>query len=73
MIYNGTYYYFEKNLFGDVLNVYNADGIEVAAFRYDSFGNILSASGSMADKVKIRYRGYYYDEETWVYYLLGEI
>ncbi len=66
---NDSYYYFEKNIFGDVIRAYNASGIAVAEFRYDSYGNIVSASGSMADKVKIRYRGYYWDEETGFYYL----
>ena len=69
MIYNGAYYYFEKNLFGDVLNAYNSGGAVVASFRYDSYGNIISATGSMADKVNFRYRGYYYDDETGFYYL----
>ena len=69
MIYNGAYYYFEKNLFGDVLKAYNANGASVASFRYDSYGNVLSQSGSMYDKVHFRYRGYYYDDETSFYYL----
>lgn len=69
MIYNGAYYYFEKNLFGDVLKAYNVSGTSVASFQYDSYGNVLSKSGSMWDKVHFRYRGYYYDEETSFYYL----
>ena len=69
MICEGSYYYFEKNLFGDVVKAYDANGTEVAAFRYDAYGNILYESGSMAEKVKIRYRGYYYDAETGFYYL----
>lgn len=69
MICDGSYYYFEKNLFGDVVKAYDANGTEVAAFRYDAYGNILYESGSMAEKVKIRYRGYYYDAETGFYYL----
>ena len=69
MIYNKNYYYFEKNLYGDVLRVYNSSGGLAASFTYDSYGNQLSASGSMADKVHFRYRGYYYDEETGFYYL----
>lgn len=69
MRYNGAHYYFEKNLFGDVLRVYSVYGSVVATFKYDSYGNITSSSGSMADKVKIRYRGYYYDDETGFYYL----
>ena len=51
MIYNGSYYFFEKNLFGDVLRAYNANGSEVARFGYDSYGNLVSSSGTMADKV----------------------
>ena len=69
MIYNGSYYYFEKNLFGDVLRVYNSSGTTVASFTYDSYGNVLSQTGSMMDKVHFRYRGYYYDSETGFYYL----
>ncbi len=69
MIYNGAYYYFEKNLFGDVLKAYNVSGTSVASFQYDSYGNTLSESGSMAEKIKFRYRGYYYDGETSFYYL----
>ena len=68
MFYNGTYYYFEKNLFGDVLRVYT-NGTTVAELKYDSWGNLIGSSGSMTDKVKFRYRGYYYDDETGFYYL----
>ena len=61
---NGAFLYFEKNLFGDVLKAYNMSGTEVASFRYDSYGNIISQSGSLAHAVKMRYRGYYWDEDT---------
>ena len=64
MLYNGAFLYFEKNLFGDVLKAYNMSGTEVASFTYDSYGNILSQSGSLAHVVKMRYRGYYWDEDT---------
>ena len=69
MKYNGEYYYFDKNLYGDILKVYNNSKNTVASFSYDSYGNILSESGSMSDKIHFRYRGYYYDEETGFYYL----
>ncbi|WP_320973895.1 RHS repeat-associated core domain-containing protein [Dysgonomonas capnocytophagoides] len=36
---------------------------------YDAWGNITSQSGSMATVNPIRYRGYYYDEESGFYYL----
>ncbi len=68
MKYNSNYYYFEKNILGDILAVYNSNGAIVASFTYDSFGN-FTASGSMVNLVKFRYRGYYYDAETGFYYL----
>ena len=38
-------------------------------YAYDAWGNILSQSGSMAGVNPLRYRGYYYDRETRLYYL----
>ena len=41
----------------------------VATYEYDPFGNIVSQSGDLADLNPLRYRGYYYDKETGLYYL----
>lgn len=42
-------------------------------YTYDSWGKVLSVTGSMADTLGLinpfRYRGYYYDSETGLYYL----
>ena len=65
-----TNYYFIKNLQGDVLQVFQAGtNTVVATYTYDSWGNILSATGSQAHVNPFRYRGYYYDEETGFYCL----
>ena len=69
MIYNSSYYYYEKNVLGDVVAVLDINNNEVASYTYDAWGNVISQSGSMADKNPIRYRGYYYDTETGFYYL----
>lgn len=69
MIYNSSYYTFEKNILGDVIAVVNSNNQEVARYVYDAWGNVISQSGSMADKNPFRYRGYYYDTETGFYYL----
>ena len=69
MSYEGSDYFFRKNIFGDVIGVYTKWGEPVANFTYDAFGRTLSATGRLADKVPFRYRGYYYDEETGFYYL----
>ena len=65
-----TDYHFVKNLQGDVLEVYKvSDGSLAASYTYDSWGNILSQSGDLATLNPFRYRSYYYDTETWFYYL----
>ena len=69
MIYNGSYYYYEKNILGDVVAVLDINNNEVASYTYDAWGNVISQSGSMADKNPFRYRSYYYDTETGFYYL----
>ena len=62
-------YYYVLNLQGDVVKLIDQDGAVAAAYTYDAWGNILSQSGSMAEKNSLRYRGYYYDSETGFYYL----
>ena len=68
-----TTYYYILNLQGDVVKLISYipgfEYTEVASYEYDAWGNILSQSGSMAEKNPLRYRGYYYDSETGFYYL----
>ena len=64
-----NFYYVEKNLFGDVVRVYDSAGTVVASYSYDAWGYPLETSGSKADLVPFRYRGYYYDAESGFYYL----
>jgi len=72
-IYNGTSYYYIKNLQGDVLGVCNSGGNIVAAYTYDAWGNVLSTTGIMTSTIgkynPFRYRSYYYDSEIALYYL----
>ena len=58
-----------KNQQGDVERVISADGTILAAYTYDAWGNTLTAEGSLATSNPIRYRGYYFDTETSLYYL----
>ena len=64
-----TEYFYRKNLQGDVIGIVDSAGASVAAYRYDAWGQILDASGTMASVNPIRYRGYYYDSESGLYYL----
>ena len=67
-------YFFETNLQGDVIAVYNKLGTKVISYTYDAWGNCSTistgAAGSdLASLNPFRYRGYYYDAELGLYYL----
>lgn len=71
-------FFFEKNLQGDIIAVYNSTGKRIGSYTYDAWGNFnySLASGNTALETRIvfrlnpfRYRGYYYDVETGYYYL----
>ena len=67
-VYNGTQYYYVRNLQGDVVKILNTSGAVVATYTYDAWGKVTS-SGSIGQINPIRYRGYYYDTDTGFYYL----
>ena len=73
IIYNQTPYYFVKNLQGDVIEITDQNGKTVARYSYDVWGKceIDKAYGSslIAHINPFRYRSYYYDIETGLYYL----
>ena len=70
---NITNYYFQRNLQGDVIAIYNSNGAKVVEYRYDAYGNCTIASSTtdyaLATVNPIRYRGYYFDQETGLYFL----
>ena len=72
-IYNNNYYYYQKNLQGDVIRILNSSGTVVVEYTYDAWGKVLSVTGSQASTIgqynPFRYRGYYYDAETGFYYV----
>ena len=71
--YNGNDYFFRRNLQGDIISILNTAGQTVVSYEYDPWGNILSTEGSLASTLGVanpfRYRGYYYDTESGLYYL----
>ena len=71
---NGTMlFYYLYNLQGDVIAIVRAaTGQIVAKYSYDAWGKctVTNAAGyAVGDKNPFRYRGYYYDTETGLYYL----
>ena len=71
--YNGTIYSYIHNLQGDIAGLLDGSGNVVVEYKYDAWGFLLSRTGSMAADLgkqnPFRYRGYIYDEETWMYWL----
>ena len=71
--YNGNYYYYLRNAQSDIVKLIDKTGTTVVEYTYDSWGKLLSTSGSLASTLgknnPFRYRGYIYDEETGFYYL----
>ncbi len=79
MKYNEDVYYYIKNLQEDIIGIKDANFNLVATYEYDSWGKILSIKDSNGIEITdtkhiahinpFRYRSYYYDEETGLYYL----
>lgn len=61
-------YYYVTNLQGDVVAILDSSCDIKAEYAYNAWGEIISATGTMAEINPIRYRGYYYDAETGFYY-----
>ena len=71
-------FYTILNAQGDVVGLRNYAGTVLATYTYDSWGKLVSITdgngnpledSSFAHQIAIRYRGYYYDIDTGLYYL----
>ena len=71
--YQGKMYFYQTNLQGDIIGIVDSKGSQVVVYRYDAWGEVLvssDASGFGLSQINpLRYRGYYYDQETGLYYL----
>lgn len=69
--YGGNNYYYGIDNLGVIHYVYNEAGTVVVTYTYDAWGNTISASGnsSLININPIRYKSYYYDSETGLFYL----
>ncbi|MDE5984785.1 MAG: RHS repeat-associated core domain-containing protein, partial [Eubacterium sp.] len=65
------------NQLGDVISITDAQGKELVEYEYDEWGSMLDITlksddeivSTLAELNPLRYRGYYYDNETGMYYL----
>ena len=74
-------YYFTHNSRGDIVGIYNGAGQLRAHYEYDAWGNTLSVTDQNGNAITsathignlnpFRYRGYYLDTETGLYYLMS--
>ena len=67
-------YLYRKSILGDVIDIYDYLGEVVAKYAYDAWGNceiIYQNDDNIGDLNPIRYRSYYYDDETGLYYLIN--
>lgn len=76
--YQDNVYFYRKDAQGNIVAILDSAGIVVVKYNYDAWGrhNITDANGEPimdADHIAylnpFRYRGYYYDTETRLYYL----
>jgi len=71
--YNGTEYYYLRNGQNDIVGLMDGSGVRVVEYIYDAWGKLISTTGTLATTLgadnPFRYRGYYYDTETGLYYL----
>ena len=69
----GADYYYIRDGLMCITGLVDANGGAVVNYRFDSWGKLISITGSMADTLgkdnPYRYKGYYYDDETGMYYL----
>ena len=67
-------YFFEKNLQGDIVAIYDEECTKLCTYVYDAWGNATvtyhnSGAATAAFYNPFRYRGYYYDTDIGYYYL----
>ena len=73
IIYNDEPFYFRKNLQGDIIGIVDKNAHTVARYSYDAWGACTvvadTSECSVAAVNPFRYRGYYFDVDTSLYYL----
>ena len=67
-------FWYEKNLQGDVVAIYDKAGTKLISYTYDAWGNWMvyphnGGYSTAAFNNPFRYRGYYYDTDLGLYYL----
>ena len=68
--YNGENYVYRTDIQGNIIAILDSDGDVVVEYKYDAWGNQLATGNSTLASINpFRYRSYYFDTETGLYYL----
>ena len=72
--HNDKEYIYSKDIQGNIISILDKSGREVVQYKYDAWGNVITevideAHAAIAELNPFRYRSYYYDTETNLYYL----
>ncbi len=64
-------YIYQRNIQGDIIGIFDDNGNFVGGYAYDGYGNhiITQDVDEIASLNPFRYRGYFFDDETQLYYL----
>lgn len=77
-VLNNTQYFYITNLYDDIVGIVDVSGNLIAKYFYDEWGKLLDIQTGNEDNIEqlsiakinpLRYRGYYYDNESGMYYL----
>lgn len=68
-------YYYLRDIFNNILGILDNQGQIIVSYEYDAFGKIINIKDSSSIQLEIlnpfKYKGYYYDEEIELYYLIS--
>ena len=76
--YNNVQYFYRRDAQGNIIAILDSTGNVVVEYKYDAWGNheVIDTNGNkitvathIGNLNPFRYRGYYYDTETGLYYL----
>lgn len=71
--YLNNIYYYVKNIQGDITGILDSNYNQLVQYKYDSWGKIIDIIDNSDNEISLinpyRYRSYYYDDETKLYYL----
>ena len=71
MFVDGNQYFFRRNIFGDVTEIYDKNGVKKAEYAYDAWGTcyLMLDTDGVGSLNPFRYRGYYMVSCIGLYYL----